>query len=534
MELQWIGVAFALGFLARRLGQPPLLGYLAAGFILELLGARPDPSLEELASVGIALMLFGVGLKLDLRSVVRPQVWAVTIVHMTLSAALVGMLALGFGALGLSLFAGLGPKEAALVGFAASFSSTVFAVKVLEERDDVGSLYGRIAIGILVVQDLAAVLFLAFSYGKVPSIWALGLPLVLLARPLLLRGLSLVGHGELLTLAGLAATLGGSALFELVGLKGDLGALAAGVLLGGHDKSNELSKALMSLKDVFLVGFFLTVGLTGLPTWETTLVGLGLLLVLPFKSLLFFAMLSRFDLRARSSFFTTVILTNYSEFGLIVGAVAVAKGWLSSQWLIVFATATALSFLAASPLNAKAYASYQRLRKRLIRFETGKPVPEERPVDAEDAKALVFGVGRVGAGAYDELRQRFGDRVVGFDVDMDVVQRNRAAGRRVLLASATDPDFWERLHIDREQVELVVVAMSSHLENLTAIRQLQAAQFRGFVAATARYQDELEELRRAGATVAFHVLAEAGSGLVRHTFEALDARDENREPASPS
>lgn len=523
MELQWIGVAFALGFLARRLGQPPLLGYLAAGFFLELLGLRPDPSLEELSAVGIQMMLFGVGLKLDLRSVIRPQVWAVTAGQMIVSTTVLTALVLGLGAAGLGLFAALEPGNAAMLAFAASFASTVFVVKVLEERDDMGALYGRIAIGILVVEDLAAVLFLAISYGKVPSPWALALPLLLLARPLLLRALAAVGHGELLVLAGLAATLGGSGLFELVGIKGDLGALVAGVVLGGTAKSSELSKALMSLKDVFLVGFFLSVGLTGLPTIETTLIALGLLLIAPLKGLLFFYLLSRAHLRARSSFLTAAALTNYSEFGLIVGAVAVARGWLAPQWLIVFATATALSFLASAPLNARVHDLYRRLRARLVRFETGAHVPEERPVDVGDASVLVLGMGRVGSGAYDALVERYGARVVGFDVDVDAVATHEAAGRRVVLASSTDQDFWERLHIDRDRVELVVMAMPSHSENLTAIGQLRAARFQGFVAATARYPDEVEELRAAGADAAFHVLAEAGAGLVRHALEARDA-----------
>jgi len=531
MELQWIGVAFALGFLSRRLGQPPLLGYLAAGFFLELCGLRPDPSLEELATVGIQMMLFGVGLKLDLRSVIRPQVWAVTAAQMVVSTTVLTGLVLGFGAAGISLFAGLELGQAAMIAFAASFASTVFVVKVLEERDDMGALYGRIAIGILVVEDLAAVIFLAISYGKVPSLWALGLPLLLLARPLLLRALAMVGHGELLVLAGLAATLGGSGLFELVGIKGDLGALMAGILLGGTAKSSELSKALMGLKDVFLVGFFLSVGLTGLPTVETTLIGLGLLLIVPLKGLLFYYLLTRTNLRARSSFFTAASLTNYSEFGLIVGAVAVGKGWLAPEWLIVFATSTALSFLASAPLNARAYSLYHRLRERLVRFESGVFVPEERPVDVGDAKALVFGMGRVGSGAYDELRERYGDRVVGFDVDIDVIANNEAAGRRVVLASATDQDFWERLHVNRDQVELVLLAMSSHVENITAITQLRGTRYAGFVAATARYADEVEELRQAGADVAFHVLAEAGTGLVRHSLEALAAREGSQAPA---
>jgi predicted Kef-type K+ transport protein len=534
MELQWIGVAFALGFVARRLGQPPLLGFLAAGFVLELLGARPDASLEELADIGVKLMLFGIGLKLDLRTVIRPQVWGVTLLHMAATTAALGALALGLGAAGLGLFGVLDWKTAALVGFALSFSSTVYVVKVLEERDDLGAVYGRIAIGILVVQDLAAVVFLAASSGKLPSPWALGLLLLLPLRRVLLRALDAVGHGELLVLAGLAATLGGAGLFEVVGMKGDLGALVAGVLLGGQGKSDELAKSLLGLKDVFLVGFFLTVGLTGLPTLETALVGAALVLLAPLKGALFFWLLARFDLRVRSSLFAGVSLGNYSEFGLIVGALAASKGWLPREWLIVFAIAVAVSFLASSPLNARTYALYERWRKRLARLETRRFITEEQPVDVGDAEAIVFGMGRVGESAYDALRERFGERVVGFDLDADVVARQQAAGRRVVLASATDADFFDRLHVDRERVQIVLLAMSSHVENLAAIDLLRKAKLPGLVAASARYGDEVEELRAAGADVAFHVLAEAGAGLVRHALEALDVHNIRRSQIPPA
>ena len=524
MELKWIGVAFVLGFIVRRLGQPPLLGFLAAGFMLELFGLHPDGSLRALADVGVQLLLFSIGLKLDLKSVLRPQVWGVTLLHMAAVTAVFVGIALGLGAAGVAAFAALDLKAAALVAFAASFSSTVYVVKVLEERDDMGSTYGRIAIGILVVQDLAAVLFLAVSSGKVPSVWALGLFALIPLRPLLHRALTIVGHGELLVLAGLAATLGGSGLFELVGMKGDLGALTFGVLLGGHTKTSELAKSLLGLKDVFLVGFFLTVGLTGLPTLENTLLGVGFVLLAPLKGLLFFWLLTRFHLRARSSLFAAAALGNYSEFGLIVGALAAAKGWLPSEWLVTFAIALALSLLASSPLNARTYGLYQRLRSKLARFETDRNIAEELPVDASDAKVLVFGMGRVGSGAYDALRERYEGKVVGFDLDLDVVKRNQNEGRRVVLASATDADFWERLQVDPDKIELVVLAMSSHPENLGAIDLLRAAKYRGVIAATARYGDELEELRKAGADVAFHVLAEAGMGLAHHALHAVDGR----------
>ena len=513
-----------LGFVAKRLGQPPLLGFIAAGFVLELLGYRPDQALVELADVGVLLLLFTIGLKLDVRAVVRPEVWAVTALHLVASVAVVSVLITGLAALAVGPFAGLDGEAAALIALALSFSSTVFAVKLLEERDDSAALYGRVSVGILVVQDLIAVAFLVASSESLPSPWAFALIALIPMRPIWHRWLAACGHGELLVVGGLAAALGGAGLFKALGLKPDLGALVAGVLLGGHAKAEELSKSLYGLKDVFLIGFFLSVGLTGLPTLETTFVALGLLLLLPFKGILFFYLASRFRLRSRTSLLVGTTLTQFSEFGLIVGAVAVRRGWLSSDWLVIFAMCLAFSFLAASPLNRRVFDLYRRWRSKLVRFETEKRVPEERPVDASGAEVLIFGMGRVGRSAYDELVGEGETAIVGFDIDERLVEEHGAKGRNIRLASATDVDIWERLEVDIDAVRLVLLALASVSENRIAIEQIRRAGFKGFIAAAARYDDDAKKLVEAGADAAFNLLAEAGRGFADHALAAMRER----------
>jgi len=519
VEVQWIGVAFLLGMAARRLGQPPLLGFLGAGCGLELLGLRPDDSLRELADVGILLLLFTIGLKLDLRTLATRHVLGSALVHLALvSAAGAGLVALGVAA-GLGPFASLDPRGVAILGFALAFSSTVFAVKVLEERDDMSATYGRIAIGILIVQDIAAVVFLAASKGEWPSPWSIGLLALIPARPLIGRVLKWCGHGELLVLAGLAAALGGAALFEAVGIKADFGALAAGVLCGGHAKSRELAQGLMGLKEVFLVGFFLSVGLTGLPTLEMLGVALVLSVALPLKGLLFLGLLMGFGLRGRTSLLTALGMTNYSEFGLIVAAVAVSQGWLPHPWLVTLAIAVGLSFVVASLVNGIAFELYRRLRPRLLRLERAARVPEERAVDASRAEVLVFGLGRIGSRAFDTIREETELEVVGFDTDARAVAHHQREGRTAHVASATDADFWERLAIDRDRVRIVLLAMSSHEDNRVAIRQLRAEGYRGVIAATARFGDEVDKLEAEGADVVFEVFTGAGPAFAAQALE---------------
>src|SRR3569833_2029132 len=232
------------------------------------------------------------------------------------------------------------------------------AAGVLEGNRELRAFHGRAAIGILVVQDIVAVAILG-AMGGGPTPWAFAILALPLLRPVLHRFLEWSGHGELLVLYGLmlALVLGGAA-FEWMGLSPELGALLLGAMLAGHRRASELSGALWGLKEVFLVGFFLQIGMTGLPSWEGMQVALILAVVLPLKALLFFLILVLFRLRARSAFLAALSLATYSEFGLIVANLAVTRGWLTMDWLVILAVAVALSFVIAAPLNRYAHGLY--------------------------------------------------------------------------------------------------------------------------------------------------------------------------------
>ena len=191
MELLYFAVAFACGFSVYQLKLPPLIG-LMAGFVLNLLGYQTTDLLTQLADLGVTLLLFSMGLKLRVGNLLKLAVWAPATMHIITSSAFFAGLLLMLGAMSLPLFTDLDWQSALLVGFAFSFSSTVFAVKVLEERGEMASLHGKISIGILVMQDIFAVIFLAVSTGEAPNVWALALlvnylgktPDVLGAKPL--------------------------------------------------------------------------------------------------------------------------------------------------------------------------------------------------------------------------------------------------------------------------------------------------------------------------------------------------------------
>lgn len=514
--ITWVAVAFAAGVVAKHYGLPPLVGYLVAGFALNGLGAEEGPVIDALSELGVTLLLFTIGLKLKLKSLAAPQVWGVAALHMVGIVAVFVPLLLAAGNLGLPHLAGVEYGPALVLAFALTFSSTVFAVKVLEEKGEMASLYGTIAIGILIMQDLAAVVFLVFSAGKVPSLWAVLLLALVFARPVLNWLLERAGHGELLLLFGLTLGLGGAEVFKLVDVKGDLGALLLGVMVASHPKSGELAEALLGLKDLFLVGFFLSIGLTVAPSLDMVPAVILLLLVLPLKGFLFEQLMLAFRLRARTALLGALALFNYSEFGLIVAAIAAENGWLSPDWLAIIAITLALSFVVASPLNSQSHVIYELFSPRLRRQERKRRITAELEIDPGDANAMIVGMGRIGGGAYDFLVQERGLRPVGVDADPDSVAKQKAAGRNVVQGSATDPDFWHRLHLDDGHIKLVLLAMPKASENVFASEHLVKEGFEGTIGAIAKFPDDEAALRAAGVHQVFNLYAEAGTGLAQH------------------
>ena len=140
MEPIMIALAFAAGFAAQMVKLPPLVGFLAAGFALNAMGFERTPALDTIANLGVTLLLFTIGLKLDIRTLLKAEVWGSATLHIVGSTLLMAGLLLVLKFLGLAMVTDLAWPAMVLLGFALSFSSTVFAVKVLEERSELNSL----------------------------------------------------------------------------------------------------------------------------------------------------------------------------------------------------------------------------------------------------------------------------------------------------------------------------------------------------------------------------------------------------------
>ena len=518
-DLYWIAPALVSGLLAVRVGLPPMVGFLIVGFLLNAIGFSDNAKLVAIGELGVTLLLFTIGLKLDIKSLLRPVIIVGTTLHMLAIILLFGSGIYWLSITGLAYFSDINFKIALLIGFALSFSSTVFAVKTLEEKGEYASKYGQLTIGILVMQDIFAVLFLAISAGKIPSIWAIALVALIPLRSVLMALMSRAGHSELQILLGLVLTFGGWTLFELVDLKGDLGALVIGALLAQHPYASEMSKRLLGFKDLLLVGFFLSIGMSGTISLSAVFIAFCLAVFVVLKVILYFLILCLFRQRASTSLFSSLSLANYSEFGLIVGAIAVGSGWLSADWLVIIALALTLTFIAASPLNTRSREFYNTINKQISRFETATPLPEDMPIEIGNAQIAIIGMGRVGTGAYDTLHQKYGDQVVGIDVDLDVVTKHKNKGSNIVHADPTTDEFWRRC--EKREIHMVLLALPELEQNLRVTEGIRSCTSIKHISALVKFPEEIEKLKDAGVDVTWNLYAEAGSGYAEEVIATL-------------
>jgi predicted Kef-type K+ transport protein len=510
-EVITISFAFFFGLVVRQIGLPPLVGFLAAGFAINIAGptlGMPEytgETLGHVAHLGVLLLLFTVGLKLKLAQIAQPQVIGGALVHFAISVAVFMP--------GLKLFMGLDWSTALLLAIALSFSSTVLAAKLLETKRELGTFHGRTAIGILIVQDIVALVVLAVWSGQTPNIWALLIFGVPLLRPVLHRLLDFAGHDELLVLMGmlLSLVIGGMG-FEAMGLSSEIGALVMGVLLSTHTRAKELGASLWSLKEIFLVGFFLQIGLTGLPDWGAMVFAVAVGIALALKGVLFFALMVAFKLRARSAFLTALSLTAYSEFGLIVAA------GVLPEFLVPLAIAVSISFVISAPMNRYAHPIYERLEDKLRQYERDTIHPDEQPKNMGDADVLIFGMGRTGSAAYRFIEEQ-GLKALGLDADTYKARAHHEAGRNVLFADAEDSNFWRSCNLG--QVKAAILAMDDLEAKLIAARSLRQRGFTGPIVAHALHEAHQDQIREAGADYTYLTMNQAGISLAEQTAEAM-------------
>ncbi|NOX99063.1 MAG: cation:proton antiporter, partial [Verrucomicrobia bacterium] len=282
--------------------------------------------------------------------------------------------------------------------------------------------------------------------------------------------------------------------------------------MGGHARASELAKSLLRFKDVMLVGFFLTIGMMGFPDLRGLMIaGILALVLVPLKTLLFYRLFTRSKLRSTTAYYASLSLANFSEFGLIVGSVAVGAGWIEKEAMVILAMALALSFVFSSWANSRAHVGFEKFGNILKRWQSDERLPGDGFLDPGNADLVVIGMGRVGARTYETLSERFGREVIAVDADSEVVAGHRELGQNVINGDATDRDFWERFRL--RQIRVVMLTLPRKTENQNVALHLRRWGFKGTIAVAARYEGHVAELEASGVDYAYNYYADAGEAF---------------------
>lgn len=518
-------IAAIAGIAAMRLRQPPIIGFIAVGVIAGpsvLNVIRSTGQIHVLAEMGLALLLFIVGLKLDLHTLRSMGTTAVAIGLAQIVLTTIGGFLLAY-ALGMNVVTAL------YVSVALTFSSTVIIVKLLSDRNQTNSLHGRIAVGLLIVQDIAVIVLMvflsAFSAGEPeqPVYYALligakGVALAagawilsVLIVPRLLA--SVVGSSEILALFGIVWALALAAAAELLGFSKEIGAFIAGVALASTPYKDALGAKLTSLRDFLLLFFFielgsrLNAGALGSQIWSAIPLSLYVLIGNP---LIMMAITGVMGYRKRTSLLAGLTVGQVSEFSLILIAIGARFGHISDDTVGLVTLVALVSIGLSTYLILYSQQIYERASPYLDVFERKRKRREDSPEvavsDVDTGATMIIGMGSYGFGIAEQFQSK-GRRVIGVDFDPLAVRQWHERGMEGVFGDARDTETAYALLL--ASIKWVISSIRDAETNKSLVRSLRQANYAGLIAVPAYDLIDEVELRDAGANLVFNPFSDA-------------------------
>ena len=544
-------LAAVVGYLGLLLRQPLIVSFIAVGLMAGPAGlgiARSQEQIELLAELGIAVLLFLVGTKLDVKLIRSLGAVAVTTgLGQVAFTSLFGFL------IGLSL--GFDWVTSLYVAVALTFSSTIIIVKLLSDKREIDSLHGQVALGFLIVQDL----FVVFSMvalstigfgagagdeagGGGGALWPI-LRTVLLAAALLAAVIGFVRYladpltgqlaraPELLVTFSIGLTAMLAAVSDAIGLGKEIGGLLAGVALASTPYRETISSRLAPLRDFLLLFFFIALGVH----LDLSLIGENLgaaaifsVFVLVGNPLIVLAIMGAMGYRKRTGFLAGLTVAQISEFSLIFVAMGVSLGHVEGEALGLVTLVGLITIAASTYMITYSHQLYALFAPALGAFERRRALREPQPDEAETAgrfDAVVFGHGRFGSAIAQRLRSA-GRRVLCVDFNPVELRRARAEGFAAIFGDASDPAFVADLPLSGAR--WVIAATPSHAGGVThddprrsLLQALASIGFAGQVAVTVRWATERQALLDAGATLAFEPFEDAAD----RALEMIEERE---------
>jgi CPA2 family monovalent cation:H+ antiporter-2 len=549
-----VGVATAAallgGAIARRLGQPPLVGYLLAGIAIGPFtpGFVGDiGQIAALAEVGVVLLVFALGVEFSLRELYSVR-------KVALGAALVQIGITIAAGTGLAVVTGMEPRAALVIGAVLAISSTLVVAKTLEERGELDSIHGRHAIGWMIVQDIATIVFIvalpplaADELSATPILFALGKGAVFLLiafvagtrlLPLLFAGVARLGSPELFLLAVVSTALltafVSSAIF---GLSLALGAFVAGVLVSESDLAHQAAAEVIPFRDLFAVLFFVAVGMLVDPSTllsQAPFIALLVVVAVAGKGLLSIGLARAFGLPGRSAILLGAGIAQVGEFSLIIAADASELGLIDGAAYNAILATTIASIALTAPARRLADSAATRLEGRHTSRWAGRlmgasgagtgPVGDPDGTSLPDSpsqvrrRIVVAGSGRVGRIVTRAVRARSFECLV---IDRDRARLDDAAalGAETLYGDAARPEILRRAGLDSTVV--LVVAIGDALTARLVAERAANLNPRLMIASRARGPRQARDLRAAGVSRVADPENEAAIELARHALQRM-------------
>ena len=531
-------VATALGAVGMWLRQPLIVSFIVVGLLVGPAGlglVTEHEQVELLASFGISLLLFVVGLKLDTTMVrtVGPVALAAGAGQIVFTAVV------GFF---LASAAGFDQVAAALIAVAFTFSSTIIVVKLLSDKREIDALHGRIAVGVLIVQDLAVILVMIALTALGPAAGTPGPPVSPVG--VALKGLAflvtmaaiarwvlpwLAGQisrlPELLVLFGIAWAVAVAAAGEALGFSKEVGAFLAGVSLASTPYRDALGGRLVTVRDFLLLFFFVDLGARlDVSVLGTTIVPALMLsaFVLLGKPLIVMAIMGAMGYRKRTSFQSGLMMAQISEFSLILGTLGLSLGYVDTEAMGLITSVGLVTIALSTSLIMNSGWLYERLSPMLSVFERRMPYREmsaDAPAPVSDVDVILFGLGRYGGGIARHLRLR-NKRVVGVDFDPQALAYWRGHGLPVFYGDAADPELFE--HLPLHGAKWVVSTAPEIETSEVLLRHLKERGYTGKVAVACRTAEDGEQLRVEGADLLLRPFTDAAEQAVDAVLSGMD------------
>jgi len=551
-------MAAVVGFTGVILRQPLIVSFIAVGLLAgpsALNVVRSDKQIDLLSDLGIAVLLFLVGIKLDIK-LIRSlgKISLMTGLGQVAFTSIFGFI------IGIAL--GLDSVTSLYVAVALTFSSTIIIVKLLSDKREIDSLHGQIALGFLIVQDLVVVLAMivlsAVGIGAAETqgaksifvVLASGIALVALvvlfvryvANPLTER---LARAPELLVIFAIAQAAMFAAIGDFVGLGKEVGGLLAGVSLASTPYRETIAARLAPLRDFLLLFFFIALGatldLSNLGT-HMTAAAVFSIFVLIGNPLIVLAIMGAMGYRKRTGFLAGLTVAQISEFSLIFVAMGVSLGQVTSDALGLVTLVGLITIAASTYMITYSHRIYPLLEPLLGVFER-KGTPRE-PSEAAHHGAyrcdiVIFGLGRFGTAIGVRLRSK-GVRVLGVDFNPVAVRRWRTLGLDTEYGDATDPEFVAGLPLGTAKWVVSTIpfhptGLSHEDARFTLIQITRGAGFTGKVAVTSHSMTETKDLVASGADTVLEPFQDAadravdiltgGKHLERTTIPDIDSEE---------